>query len=252
MSDVEPLPALIDSVATRQFYPHLLDYLARYFHFHHAIIYAFERGAAPRCVMSSACGNSEDIRRLYQSGAWRQDPFRRVLERCRESQTVALSELVPGGIQRTRYYRDFYWQTGWHDEQAILLPQSGRQVLGVFLGSRQRRCAGDDRDSRQTRAVLKVVNSVVRLHASLGAAPPESEWDDAPSSPEALTPREREIVSLILAGMTTPQIAARLFISPGTVKNHRKNIYARLGISSQGELFKRFMAQRDVTALTIC
>ncbi|MBS0975761.1 response regulator transcription factor, partial [Serratia rubidaea] len=52
-----------------------------------------------------------------------------------------------------------------------------------------------------------------------------------------LTPREREIVDLILAGQGSPQIAARLFISLGTVKNHRKNIYGKLGIGSQAELF---------------
>ncbi|VTP60232.1 ATP-dependent transcriptional regulator [Serratia rubidaea] len=42
---------------------------------------------------------------------------------------------------------------------------------------------------------------------------------------------------MILAGQGSPQIAARLFISLGTVKNHRKNIYGKLGIGSQAELF---------------
>ena len=32
-----------------------------------------------------------------------------------------------------------------------------------------------------------------------------------------------------------------LGITPGTVKIHRKNIYAKLGISSQAELFNRFI-----------
>ena len=32
-----------------------------------------------------------------------------------------------------------------------------------------------------------------------------------------------------------------LAISPGTVRIHRKNIYAKLGINSQGELFSRFI-----------
>ena len=53
--------------------------------------------------------------------------------------------------------------------------------------------------------------------------------------------REREIVSMILQGHSTESVALRLDISPGTVKVHRKNIYRKLKVSSQGELFAAFM-----------
>ena len=51
-----------------------------------------------------------------------------------------------------------------------------------------------------------------------------------------LSPREQMIVSLILRGHSSASIANRLVIAEGTVKNHRKNIYAKLAISSQTEL----------------
>lgn len=43
-----------------------------------------------------------------------------------------------------------------------------------------------------------------------------------------LTRREMEVVSLVIKGMTNRDIAETLFISRGTLKNHLKNIYAKL------------------------
>ena len=66
---------------------------------------------------------------------------------------------------------------------------------------------------------------------------------ERPSEPaeKALTPREREIAYLILHGHSTPSISLHLRISETTVKTHRKNLYAKLGIASQYELFTMFM-----------
>ncbi len=48
---------------------------------------------------------------------------------------------------------------------------------------------------------------------------------------ETLTTREREVFKLIGDGMLNKQIAARLFISVGTVETHRKSIARKLGVS---------------------
>lgn len=53
---------------------------------------------------------------------------------------------------------------------------------------------------------------------------------------EILSPREREVVSLISEGLTNRQIAENLFISPETVKNHKKNIIQKLDLSNNNEL----------------
>src|SRR5437588_131874 len=49
----------------------------------------------------------------------------------------------------------------------------------------------------------------------------------------ALTERELEIVSLLGAGHTVPEIATHLEISPHTVENHKRRIYVKLGVGNQ-------------------
>lgn len=58
---------------------------------------------------------------------------------------------------------------------------------------------------------------------------------------DLLTQRQRLIVQLILRGHSNLSIGRRLGITEGTVKIHRKAIYDRLEISSQAELFGKFI-----------
>lgn len=56
-----------------------------------------------------------------------------------------------------------------------------------------------------------------------------------------LSPREREIAQLLLRGHSGHSIGTQLGISVTTVKTHRKNLYAKLGIATQFELFSLFL-----------
>ena len=47
-------------------------------------------------------------------------------------------------------------------------------------------------------------------------------------SDKKLTRREKEVLELLAEGMTRDKIAAKLFISPETVKMHIKNLYKKL------------------------
>ena len=50
---------------------------------------------------------------------------------------------------------------------------------------------------------------------------------------EVLTPREREVLRHISAGLTTQQSAQLLEVSPKTVDNHKQRIFAKLGVQNQ-------------------
>jgi DNA-binding NarL/FixJ family response regulator len=61
----------------------------------------------------------------------------------------------------------------------------------------------------------------------------------------ALTPREVEIIRMIKAGLSTAEIAEKLFLGLETVKTHRKNIYYKLSISKSTELI-RFALENNI------
>jgi DNA-binding CsgD family transcriptional regulator len=48
--------------------------------------------------------------------------------------------------------------------------------------------------------------------------------------PPALTPRELEVLCLAAQGESGPEIAARLFVSPATIKTHFEHIYTKFGV----------------------
>ena len=50
-----------------------------------------------------------------------------------------------------------------------------------------------------------------------------------------LTERELEVLQLVAAGRSNPQIAAELFISPKTASVHVSNIISKLNVTSRGE-----------------
>ena len=65
--------------------------------------------------------------------------------------------------------------------------------------------------------------------------PPQRPKDrDSKNSP--LSPREREIVGLVIQGYKNRELAERLTISEQTVKNHMHNIFDKLGVSDRLEL----------------
>ncbi|HET7450306.1 MAG TPA: alpha/beta fold hydrolase [Gaiellaceae bacterium] len=55
----------------------------------------------------------------------------------------------------------------------------------------------------------------------------------APRGGEALTPREREVLGLVAKGMSDPEIARRLVVSPHTVHRHVANILRKLDMNSR-------------------
>ena len=71
-------------------------------------------------------------------------------------------------------------------------------------------------------------------------------WRNARRRPPAadglLTPREREILAWVARGKTNREIAAGLYLAPGTVRKHLDNVYAKLGVGSRaGAVARAFL-----------
>lgn len=55
------------------------------------------------------------------------------------------------------------------------------------------------------------------------------------SSAQALTAREAEVASLLVAGRTNQQIAAELYVGIETVRSHLRSVYEKLGVSTRSD-----------------
>lgn len=67
---------------------------------------------------------------------------------------------------------------------------------------------------------------------------PEKEVKITDARYEALTPREQQVMRLLAEGISTKEIAEKLFISPKTVENHRASILSKLNLHSTMELVR--------------
>jgi DNA-binding CsgD family transcriptional regulator len=77
------------------------------------------------------------------------------------------------------------------------------------------------------------------LHA-LGFAAQAASTDDRRVIPRDLPDRQSQVVSLMLSGLDVGEIAAALYLSPHTVRNHTKAAFRVLDVHSRAELFKRY------------
>jgi DNA-binding NarL/FixJ family response regulator len=108
-------------------------------------------------------------------------------------------------------------------EQARLL--SGTDVAGAVAYARAA-LAGfcrfeSPRDVDETLQLLRVLGSPARLR------PPSGQGTDG------LTRREREVLVLVSAGLSNPEIADRLYVSRKTVEHHVGHIFTKLGVTSR-------------------
>lgn len=64
-----------------------------------------------------------------------------------------------------------------------------------------------------------------------------------------LTPREREVVRRVASGLSTPEIAADLFLSGHTVRDYIKSVFEKVGVGSRAELIAKLFAEHYADSL---
>jgi DNA-binding NarL/FixJ family response regulator len=81
-------------------------------------------------------------------------------------------------------------------------------------------------------AIRAAVAGEVRLDPAVAAALALS-MRTPPSAVESLTPREREVITLVAEGRTNREIGRRLGVAERTARTHVSNILAKLGLASR-------------------
>jgi DNA-binding CsgD family transcriptional regulator len=218
-------------------------------------IMAFPMGGKPRLMHDGLGGvSSPRVMETYLNGTF-------VLDACYVACTQGmadglyrLSEVAPDEFFSTSYYTSpevhpcISLESGTLAEEIFYLsqPQEGLFYCYSLMRSSQF-SAFDEGELKALKALSPIVTSLLAKHFE-GQLPPSkpvavNSLDHAFANfqSDELSPREQRIVSLVLRGHSSGSIAQVLGITEGTVKNHRKHIYAKLNVSSQGELFNLFL-----------
>jgi DNA-binding NarL/FixJ family response regulator len=133
------------------------------------------------------------------------------------------------------------------------LPEEGKELPTVIyeVAHRARLLADTNQPAPPARARLRLpseqwlvvhgarLRSPSQGHASTAIMlEPARHTDMAPLILQAceLTPRERQIVEMLLRGVPIPEMATTLWLSPYTVRDHIKAIYGKLGVRSRPEM----------------
>ena len=181
----------------------------------------------------------------YLAGAYVLDPFYDAVRGDGAERMIVMRELAPDDFARTEYYRRHYATTEIGDEIGFVLKLENG-FAGVLSLSRTGAAPVFAEDElERLRSAAPIVCALAARH---WYHVPGLSLDIKNAAPAAriehplLTRRELEIVTLILKGHSNLSLAAVLSLSPNTVKVHRRQIYSKLAISSQAELFRLFLA----------
>ncbi len=194
----------------------------------------------------------------YINGAYLLDPFYEAAQEFIPSGLYRLNEVAPDDFQESEYFRQYYRYSNLLDEVGFLLAVKdeddsivgGRQAGYLHL-SLARIESYAESEVEALRTIAPWLLAILEQHwgATLAQQPQlevslHKQLSDALRNfgSSLLTEREREVANLLLHGHSSKSMALKLDISMETVKVHRRNLYSKLDISSQSELFSLFLS----------
>jgi DNA-binding CsgD family transcriptional regulator len=127
----------------------------------------------------------------------------------------------------------------------IVLPlRYGRQALGqVVLHMPEGKERLEAHDLRTARWAARIMGRCLNYSARMRHEPRKNGIEDVSEAlhKAPLTPRERDVVALLMSGASTRQIASETHLTVGTVHTYLKRIYPKLGVRSRVELVARMI-----------
>lgn len=245
----------IDAIDSEAFGDSLVNALRSITSIDYLVAFAYHEHEVPTCLYHTFSPNKRVIFvDDYLKGPYLLDPFFKACGRQVDSGLYRLRDIAPDRFYQSEYYRSYYVQTGLAEEicYAIYLPGGVALMVSLMRAGESPKFSA--REFRLLASVAPIVNSLAHRHWQDA----HTQFEDKPAdqvsggnhsiientvsalfSPR-ITPRETQVVAQVLEGHSSDSIAGKLGISVGTVRIHRRNVYSKLNISSQQELFSIF------------
>ncbi|MGH1481452.1 MAG: helix-turn-helix transcriptional regulator [Geminicoccales bacterium] len=245
---------LVSAIGQQDFASRLSAALKGIAPFDYTVVFGYLGAARPLDLYDDFSGGKRRIFvEDYQEGPYLLDPFYLACTDSVDPGLHRLRDLAPDRFYQGEYFRNYYVQTGLAEEIGffISLPDEATVVVSL-MRAKKVFSAKELRDLKQYWPVVSAActqhwqdlasrfGKSGKDHADRGSRR-SVELDFQKFGGGLLTPREKEVVEFTLKGHSADAVGRILEISPGTVRIHRRNIYSKLRIHSQGELFSRFI-----------
>ena len=229
----------------------LADAIGQVVRFDGTCLLAFHRDSAPDVLHHTLEPRAaEHYVGRYLAGPYLLDPLYQLALRPDKPGICRFRDAAPDRFRSSEYYRQYCERTHLGDEMDYLVDVDARHTLALVVGRFRGRFSRAE--TERLRAIEGIVHAVLeriwQAREQNGAAGTERMTMHARLTEcfdnfgaGALTRRERQITQLLLRGYSTKAIARELDIAPGTVMVHKRNLFGKLGITSQYELFSRFI-----------
>ncbi|WP_438990785.1 helix-turn-helix domain-containing protein [Lentibacter sp.] len=250
--DISRLTKAMAEVQTESFFKALKDLLRAKLHFDTLLILQFTRGNPPQLVSGWLRRPiiPQDALTAYIDGAYRLDPFYQFSQTSTEGALYRLSDIAPDRFFTGEYYVQYYGETHLCDEVGLLVPLGSGTTAHLSMSRREEAGPFKRKELQCLRHYSPLLIHLLKHHCAghqgqytqnhPSAAAPFSDVIQAELAETLgikLTHREAQIAELVIQGHSNASAALKLGIAYETVKVHRRNIYRKLCISSQGELF---------------
>ena len=186
----------------------------------------------------------------YVAGPYLLDPLYLLAVSDEKPGVCRFRDESPDRFRSSEYYRQYCERTHLMDEMDFLVDVSGDSTLVLVVGRRTRRFTKSE--LQRLKLIEPLVHAAMRSIWQRSSASTRRQGDGDSLHQRLtrcfenfgeglLTERERQITQLLLRGHSTKSVARELGIAPGTVMVHKRNLFAKLGITSQYELFSLFI-----------
>ena len=208
---------------------------------------AFHKDARPEVLHHTLepAGRKHYLER-YLAGPYLLDPLYQLAIRPSKPSLCRFRDELPDRFRSSEYYRQYCERTHLLDEMDYLTPISAKTTVALVVGRRTRMFSKSElQDLELIEPIVQA--SIRRIWDAWTTRSKNRDGDDGVHKrltqcfdkfgESVLTLRERQISQLLLRGYSSKSIARELKIAPGTVMVHKRNMFSKLGISSQYELF---------------
>ncbi len=246
------LSQAIGALGSDHFFPSLLNAIRGQVLFDRPCVWLYQRGMAPQSLYHELTGETEDLHiRRYVDSAYLENPFYQASMEQPRSQIYRLSRITHNKLKELNYYRSYYAETQANDEVAYLARLGAGKVINLSLSRIQPHAAFSDDEYELLYLMAEPVAELLSSHArhsefalSRVVQPGidhQIELAFKTFGASLLSPREKDVLDLMLHGHSTDATARKLGIAIETVRRHRKAIYRKLDVSSQTDLFSLFI-----------